>query len=140
MTNMFKRLFILLILATAACSQTELPVADPQANMAAIRGRIVSSSTGEPLTGVIVRLGSTVWEENKQSGAYLMDEAQSPGTRTDAQGNFVFENVPPEEYVVLVGYSSGQYKVIAEGDKPLYWQAEAGEVLDLGVLESDLIR
>jgi hypothetical protein len=138
---------IIFIFLFSGCSQDRItsspitPLVSPQPDKTIVVGRIVSPGDKSPYANLIVRLAEIHHEENGQGGVFVMDEGLSPGTRTDNNGNFVIEDVPPMEYAIVVGYSSGQYVVIRKknGDVQI-WLAEAGKILDVGVLEIELNR
>lgn len=136
---------IFFIFLVSACNQEGItssritPFASLQPDKTVVVGRVVSSGDKSPYANLIVRLAEIHYEENGQGGVFVMDEGLSPGTRTDNNGNFVIENVPPMEYAIVVGYSSGQYVVIRKNNGNVQiWLAEAGRILDVGVLEIEL--
>lgn len=136
---------IFFIFLVSACNQEGItssritPFASPQPDKTVVVGRVVSSGDKSPYANLIVRLAEIHYEENGQGGVFVMDEGLSPGARTDNNGNFVIENVPPMEYAIVVGYSSGQYVVIRKNNGNVQiWLAEAGRILDVGVLEIEL--
>jgi len=97
---------IIFVFFISACSQERptssriTPFASPQSDKAIVVGRVVSPGAKSPYANLIVRLAEIHYEENGQGGVFVMDEGLSPGTRTDNNGNFVIENVPPMEYAI----------------------------------------
>ena len=74
-------------------------------------------------------------EGGGKNDIFLLDQAFSPGTRTGENGVFVFENVEPMEYVVIVGDIERTYVVIPdETGKPATWIALPDGILDVGSL------
>ena len=133
--------FALLLFILSACSlvnsQSTLtavtPPAPPQAGKATVVGRVMSEKTGEPMADTLVRLAEVV--RSGDEGAYVLDQAFSPGARTDKDGYFIFENIPAMEYVLIVGDVQRSYKVIENEDKkPRVYNALADQILDVGVL------
>jgi hypothetical protein len=93
----------------------------------------MSKETGEPMAGTLVRLAEVV--RSGDEGVYVLDQAFSPGARTDNDGYFIFENIPAMEYVLIVGDVQRSYKVIEDEDKkPRAYNALADQILDVGVL------
>lgn len=112
----------------------EIPM--PEFGKATIHGRLISKLSGQPMGNTIVRIGEVFRQGNE--GIFLMDEGRSPGARTNADGYFIFNNVEPLEFVIVVEKTEGLYKVIDDGtDKPMIWKVEANQVLDVGVVKID---
>ena len=133
-----------LLLITACSSNTQemnnplvTPPAKPEEGMATVTGRIISESSGLPLSDTIVRLAEVVRQEDE--GAYVLDVAFSPGTDSDGEGFFIFENVDALEYVIVVGDVYEEYKVMADEDgKARTWITIKDEILNVGELIIDL--
>jgi len=151
MKKVYLIVVLALVLLLGACSTTEVatevateeipPPPTPEAGMATVTGRVYSDETGEPLPGAIMRLAETVRPEEGggENDVFVLDLAFSPGTRTDESGVFVFENVDPMEYVVVVGDVERTYVVIPdETGKPATWIALPNEILDVGSLHVSL--
>jgi hypothetical protein len=105
--------------------------------MATVIGRVLSETSGEPLSDTIVRLAEVVREGG--DGAYILDVAFSPGTDSDDEGFFIFENVDALEYVIVVGDVYEIYKIVVnEEGKAKTWVTVEDQVLDVGELIIDL--
>ena len=133
----------LLIIASCTTNTQEMnnplvtPPAQPEPGMATVTGRVISENTGLPLSDTIVRLAEVVRQEEK--GAYVLDVAFSPGTDSDGEGFFIFENVDAYEYVIVVGDVYEIYKVMADEDgKASTWITVKDEILNVGELIVDL--
>ncbi len=133
----------LLIIASCTTNTQEMnnplvtPPAQPESGMATVTGRVISESSGLPLADTIVRLAEVVRQEDE--GAYVLDVAFSPGTDSDGEGFFIFENVDPLEYVIVVGDVYEIYKVMADEDgKASTWITVKDEILNVGELIVDL--
>jgi hypothetical protein len=120
--------------ATPVTSPTPPP---PEEGRATVVGTVVSRSEGTPLTGVAVRLAEV--HRQGDEGAFVLDDAFSPGGTTDELGRFVIEDVEPQEYVIVVGDVGTQYDILAEpsGDARV-WEVPSDQVLDVGELEVEL--
>lgn len=115
---------------------TATPPANPQSGMASMYGQVMHK-TGVPMVDTIVRLAQVARGENGQGGAYILDMARSPATRTDADGNFAIENIKAGEYVIVVGdvEGSGIYEIIPNADgKAKVWNFPADVATNIGVL------
>ena len=78
-----------------------------------VTGFVRSDLTGERIPAMIVRLAE-VFRNEAGDAAFVLDGAQSPGTLTDVEGRFIFQNVEPREYVLIVGnVEANEYEVIA---------------------------
>lgn len=143
-------LFILTALVVAGCTSPtsevvnevenkELPL--PEAGKATVTGHVISSTTNETLSDFIVRLAEVVRPPEEQGGdIFILDQAFSPGTKTDSNGIFIFENVDPKEYVIVVGDIERTYEVVAgEDGLPSVWNALPDEVTNFGEISVSLV-
>jgi len=95
---------------------------------------VIHEETQEPFVDTIVRLAEVVRTEEGED-VFVLDQAFSPGAKTDETGIFVFEDVDPMEYVIVVGDVTGIYEVIPGDDgKPKVFNATPDEILDVGSL------
>lgn len=111
-----------------------------QENLGTVVGRLISSKTNLPLNREIVRLGEVECgedvppEEKRSKCVWTISNAFSPSTFTDEQGFFVFNDVPPRDYVVSIGdlmVYNGHIRV-ADENGPFMWTVSADEVVDIG--------
>lgn len=108
----------------------------PEPNKAAIVGRLTSDKDGQPVANAVVRLADVYREGD--AGAYVLDDALSPVARSEQNGTFVFQNVEPKEYVLVVGNELGNYIVIADTTgNARVWETQADQVLNVGELRID---
>lgn len=128
------------MILSSSCSSNEtnleeqVVLSQPEQGMASVTGRVLSEKTDQPFTDTIVRLAEVVRQEDSE-GLYVLDQAFSPGTKTNDQGVFVFENVEAMEYVIIVGDVESIYEVIAnESGTPKTWNALPDEILAVGDL------
>jgi hypothetical protein len=114
----------------------------PLPSKATIVGRIRSSPAkgSRPYADTIVRLATVVWNEDKSDGAYFLDGARSPGSITDINGTFVFSNIDPGDYVMILGDVMGTSVVITEqnGKRARIFTAKTGELQNVGIIEVDI--
>lgn len=135
--------FIVLAWFVSSCSLGQslsapdvTPPASPMKGQSTMVGRVLSRDTGEPLTNEVIRLAEVFRQGEK--GAYVLDVAFSPGARTDDKGYFIFENIPANEYVIVVGKQDAEYDVIEEPDTklPKVFLLQSDQVLDVGEIRA----
>ncbi|MBN1147483.1 MAG: hypothetical protein JXA78_09515 [Anaerolineales bacterium] len=142
MAKMVFPVVCVLVLILSACSPSEIgfgaevtPPSLPEDGLATVIGQVLDKETGKPLANTIMRLAEVYRDGDR--GAYVLDMAFSPGTRTDDKGYFIFENIPAREYVIMVGEYEREYDVIENDDRTArVWNAEANKILDVGVLKA----
>jgi hypothetical protein len=137
-------LLLSIIILLAGCKQAGIatqqldvtPAAPPNTGSATLTGRIVTDS-GDGSANTIVRLADVVHQGGE--GVYVLDMAFSPGARTDQNGYFIFENIKPLEYVIIVGDAYDAYKVISGDDgKAKVFTTTVDQILDVGQFTIDL--
>jgi hypothetical protein len=105
-------------------------ISEPEAGKSIIYGKLISESKS-PQKGVVVRLAKVYGEENK-GGAYVLDDANSPKTISDENGDYFFLNILPGEYVLFVGKLDSSYKLISNPDQtPIIYSVTSGEILEI---------
>lgn len=135
---------VLLMLLTACSSGSQTPTAAPAPGApqtappgtTTIKGRVVKPD-GTPLADASVRF-SEVYRQNGEA-VFVLDEARSPGTLSDAQGNFAAVGIPAREYVMVVGDPYTDYVIVPapDGTKQV-WNGQADQVVDTGEIKIDL--
>jgi hypothetical protein len=147
-------LFGLLLILMTACSTsnptsinpevlvTVTPPPPPQTGMATITGRVMQTQ-GYAMADTIVRLADVARGAEGRGGAYILDTAHSPGTRTDKDGFFLFENVKAGEYVIVIGdvEDTGVYEIVKETNgQAKVWNLPVDKVTDVGVLTVSFVN
>lgn len=119
----------------------DAPVPTTAPDRTTVVGQIISTRTNQPIPNTAVRLAQVYRQPGSEAeGAFVLDEARSPGSRTDGSGHFVIANIEVSEYVLMISTDMGQHLVVTEGagvDKARIWVTEAGKVLDLGAVRVD---
>ena len=113
-----------------------LPTPDP--NAATVVGRLEMTSESGFVEGLIVFLERTSESHVVPSVIYAPPNDQ-PRAVTDATGAFVISNVPDGEYIVVI-YSPPvtiQVATLFNRDQPLLVSAQAGKVIDVGIIQID---
>lgn len=132
---------LLLLLITGCDTNSNLlgeptSIPSPEPGKANVYGKVLSEE-GEPQAEITVRL-ATVFRNEDQSGAYVLDEASSPSAVSGENGEFFFENIEPGEYVIFVGALYSDYKIISEGgQEPIVYEVVPGEVLTIEPIIAD---
>jgi hypothetical protein len=102
-----------------------------------ISGRIISKKTGEPLKNLLIRLAD-VYRRGAE-GAFVLDDAQSPGGYSDKQGRFNILNINPGEYVIVLGMAQTEYEIIGQpSGQAKVWQMIADKILQAGDIATNL--
>ncbi len=112
----------------------------PQPGTAGLKGRVLNLDT-IPWRNTEIRLAEIYRNPDMQQkeGVFVLNESQSPGTISDEQGFFQFQNVPARDYVLVVGDVNGKYKVILdETDYTRVFTLEADKTLDVGDIKVDI--
>ena len=117
-------LFFALLIAISACqtrNQSDLQQAvdkvTPSADQGVLIGQVISTKTNQPLTNTIVRLAEILWNDKENlDGTYILNGATSPGAETDESGIFIFPDLKPADYVVVVGDLIGYNVIISNPD------------------------
>jgi hypothetical protein len=140
---------LLLALILFACSPATVesvvgqitPPAVPDEGKATVVGRVINKNGSGPIVDATIRLAE-VFREG-EGGAFVVNLATSPSTRTDAEGYYIIENIPPGEYVIAVGEgeSMAEYDVIEDstGKQARVWMATAGQVNDWGEVQAEVL-
>ncbi|MCC9077332.1 hypothetical protein FKZ61_014595 [Litorilinea aerophila] len=107
---------------------------------ASLRGRILHTVTGQPITNAVIRLAEVYCPENttpqdKETDCFwTLSNSFSPSTFSDDNGYFQFDNIEARDWVVIVGDMMTIYTFITRGEqqKPIIWTTESGKLLDIG--------
>ncbi|HNS62960.1 MAG TPA: hypothetical protein PLS77_13010 [Anaerolineaceae bacterium] len=113
-------------------------IATPEANKTVITGRLLNDESSAPYTNTLVRLAE-VYRNEQGEGAFALDQSFSPGTYTDENGYFVFNNLTPGEFVMVVGDPTVNYLIIVDetSKQAKIYKGDAGQILDIGTLSID---
>jgi hypothetical protein len=86
-----------------------------------------------------VRLARIFWDEEHKDGAVVLEGARSPATVTDGNGYFVFLDLDPADYALIVGDIAGEHVRVSNPDESArIFTANQGEVTDVGQIFVDL--
>jgi hypothetical protein len=116
---------------------------------AAVIGRVISRSTGQPLANVQLRLGEIYCPdgatdlteaEKRIQCMVILSDAWNPYAETDAEGRFSFVNIEARDYTLMVGFDTAVTTSVTalndQGD-PIIYTAIADETVDVGDVTVD---
>lgn len=109
----------------------------PVPGTAVVVGRAVTAETNNPafLVSMPVRLARVFWNADKSDGAFVLEGATSPSALIQEDGSFVFLNVVPADYVIVIGDPFGYNAIITEPNgKARVITVEAGKTFNVGTL------
>ena len=108
----------------------------PSTGMSILFGQVVGSNSNTPIKKTPIYLAQIHWDAEHKNAAYAFDISRGPATTTDQNGFFVFTELPPNEYALIVGDFYGRNDVVREsnGNARIY-QPEAGKSVDVGVVQ-----
>ncbi|NTW00517.1 MAG: hypothetical protein HGA19_04325 [Oscillochloris sp.] len=111
------------------------PVPTPVAGMAVIHGQLYNNATDKPLyDGVIVYLSKLIATDSNTMNAVTNDTTIDPRIVPDSEGGFVFDNITPGAYGIVVQGASKQYltQYASDRTKSVVVTVEAGQTLEVG--------
>ena len=110
-----------------------LTACTPTPTTGQVRGVIVESNSGEPISGMGLQL---LIVEKTATGIKFGFGENNPHIETDSSGAFVFKNVPPGSYGIG-SYPEFLLPIMANGPdgvNPVIFVVSAGQVADLGTI------
>lgn len=146
-------LFLSILIAVAVSAKEEYRYYVPNIrkdttesdNTFTMTGILLNEVTKEPVGNQILRLAEVYRSPN--GDVFVLDDAFSPGVKTDLYGYFKFENVMqfqydknPAEYVIVAqGGVPYEFDIIEEGNHPTdqaVWAIPLGTFLHIGKIET----
>lgn len=127
-------------LSPTAIVATPAPTVTTDPTQATITGIIqVRTNAGVvPLRRVNIYLGDVVTDGQGQKTGVTYDQVNSPRSVTDQEGRFIFRNVPPKEYGLILDLVQQAYMLRdPKKDGDFIFAVTAGETKDLGTLVYD---
>lgn len=105
----------------------------PASDKSTVTGVLLLDPGQKPVTSVLLALGGVVEKEGTPMLASL--ETTSPRALTDINGRFVFTNITPGKYTLILDRIIDSYLLNhPEDNSDLLIMPQAGQVLDLGKL------
>lgn len=120
-----------------AAVAVEVPDAPkPPAGKAVVVGQVKTNTDQKPIGNQPVYLAQVYWDPDHKKAAFALDIAHSPATITNEQGVFIFNDIAPNEYVLVVGDFYGQNDVVKEGNGDAkVFKPDADKQLNVGVVQ-----
>ncbi len=111
-----------------------------ESSMGIIVGKIfvVSGGVEKPADGLILYLAEIIVDEKGNASFAAFERVNSPRATTDDSGSFIFENVRPGSYGLVLDVITNSYMLMKPRTKdPIILEVSKGSVYDLGVLVYD---
>jgi len=102
-----------------------------------VTGRLSMLNSGNitPLKDEILYLAEVISNNEGKSSFASFDRINSPRTTTDAEGRFIFKNVKPGNYGLVIDVITASYLLNKPGTSdPILIEVIGGNVIDLGEL------
>jgi hypothetical protein len=119
-----------------ALTGASLSIPDPKPDSAVIVG--ILSENGKPLANATIYLADVLQDDDTgefQVASYSRET--SPRATVDQNGQFVFADIKPGKYSLIVDNFSTYFSLFepADSEKPLIFSVEPGKTTDLGALD-----
>ena len=115
-------------------------VATSEADMGTVTGVLMvgTGQNAKPTAGLVLYLAATIKDTSGKESVAGMDRVRSPRAYIDGQGRFVFTNVSPGNYGLVLDVVTNSYLLNKPdtGDS-LVISVTPGKVVDLGTLRYD---
>jgi hypothetical protein len=132
---------ILVLLSATACSVNSLPPITPTVTLAPGMSRVTgvlqvgANGESQPAKNALLYLAETVKDSTGRDSFAALDRIRSPRTVTDDQGGFVFSNVPPGNYGLILDAITNSYLLTKPGsEEALLIEVSAEKQVGLGTL------
>jgi hypothetical protein len=111
-----------------------LPTWTPDSSKGIVKGRIMIR--GKPMENPDLYLADILFDKNGKEVSARLDRATSPRAISDRNGNFIFLNVPPGRYGLILDEVVQSYILSKPNtDEQIRAQVTAGSTVDLGTLD-----
>ncbi len=135
---------IFLLCMSTACSAIKLPSLSPSATSVPGTSRVTGvllvkiNGKSQPAKAALLYLAGTIKDSAGKDSFAALDRIHSPRTETDDHGRFVFSNVPPGNYGLILDVITNSYLLMKPGSQePLIVEVSTGQQVDLGTLLYD---
>jgi hypothetical protein len=113
-----------------------LVIPTPEEDAGVVIGEVFSVTADSPLAGQAIYLGERVPLSPGPGYLVTIQQQASPHVISDEKGRFVFSDIPPGDYPILVWTPFNSYVVPdAKGKRELSVVVEAGKITNLGRIE-----
>lgn len=121
--------------ATATVAPFVVPT--PGSDTAVVTGVLVNVEDGTPLEFASIYLGKKIYLTPAPGYTYGLQEASSPHSLTNPDGQFAIGDVPPGQYILMIFTPFGASVVMEPNtDRELDVTVTAGQLLDIGTMEA----
>jgi hypothetical protein len=114
--------------------QPSSPLPTPASGTGMATGRIASRPDEWSGQELWVYFAPFVGDVNDE-GIYVLEPSAHPRTRVSSDGSFDLINIPPGNYVVVIGPSPEEAIPVTKDDRPEVFSVQAGELLEMGAVE-----
>jgi hypothetical protein len=112
------------------------PEITPDPSMATVEGVLLYNS--KPIPGAILYLSEVVRSEDGEAGVVAFERSAPTKTFTTTEGEFVFYNIPPGEYGLVIDVIAASYLLsYPDGSEEILVTISSNESIDLGTLDFD---
>jgi hypothetical protein len=111
----------------------EIIIPTPKANSMVIHGKLLSKETNQILPDIELKLG-TIIPVNPGPGYIVSTNESSPRTHTNFRGEFLFDDVGPNDYVLILNTPFNSYPVFSNNDEQIEIYEEVGNLIELGTV------
>jgi hypothetical protein len=116
--------------------KTSLQIPTPGPESGVVSGQILDSATGKPLERNFFLSKNLTLDHPELPPLISFSYDSNPRAAQDDAGYFVFKDVPPGEYVLVLWSPADLQFVMEKGtDNPFSIKVEAGNALDLGLIK-----
>lgn len=98
-----------------------------------IHGKLLSKETNQILPDIELKLG-TIIPVNPGPGYIVSTNESSPRTHTNFRGEFLFDDVGPNDYVLILNTPFNSYPVFSNNDEQIEIYEEVGNLIELGTV------
>lgn len=88
-----------------------------------------------PVPGIQLYLGKVVMLDDGRPGMSSLNKSIAPVTETNLVGQFIFEDVPPGQYTLVLDQITSTFLLQSPEGGDMIIEAEGGEIVDLGELQ-----
>ncbi|MDY6895134.1 MAG: hypothetical protein SVO01_06945 [Thermotogota bacterium] len=118
---------------TGASINKEIMIPTPKANSMVIHGKLMSNETNQILPDIELRL-ATIIPVNPGTGYIVSTNEDSPKTYTNDNGEFLFADIDPDDYVLILNTPFNSYPIVDIDDNHIEIYAGVENLIDLGTV------
>ena len=116
---------------TPTISPTEIVIPSPKTDSAIIYGTLISNKTNQPLSNIQLLLANMI-PVNPGPGYIVSTNENSPEVYTNDKGEFLFVDINPNDYVLILKTPFNSYPIVDNNDAQIEINAVSGSIIELG--------